>query len=96
MSLLRTTALTLSRAGRRAPSTFVVATRAYADGPTPTAGATASSPSFKKREQAEESEYVRKTEAEKLAKLKESIKKQREHLNEIEKNIANIESKGKK
>ncbi|EPQ30915.1 uncharacterized protein PFL1_01813 [Pseudozyma flocculosa PF-1] len=92
MSLLRTATLSLSRAGARsaAPSTFVMATRGYADGPTPTAGSTASAKGFKEREQSQEAQYVRKAEQEKLAKLRESIKKQREHLDEVEKNIENL------
>ncbi|PWZ01515.1 hypothetical protein BCV70DRAFT_210726 [Testicularia cyperi] len=91
MSLLRVSTSTLARVSK-AP-TFVMATRGYADGPTDQAGATASSKSWKSREQAQENQYVQQAEKEKLAKLRESIKKQREHLDEVESQLNSMEKK---
>ncbi|KAK0536801.1 hypothetical protein OC834_001041 [Tilletia horrida] len=62
--------------------------RFYADGEkTPAAGTTGS---FKKREQSEEAAYVRAQEQEKLKKLRESIAKQKAHLEEVEKALNDV------
>ncbi|KAJ1029222.1 hypothetical protein NDA18_000692 [Ustilago nuda] len=91
MSLLRVSTSTLARV-TRAP-TFAMAARGYADGPTDKAGATASSQGWKNREQAQENQYVQQAEKEKLAKLRESIKKQREHLDDVESQLNNLDKK---
>ncbi|TKY86070.1 hypothetical protein EX895_004895 [Sporisorium graminicola] len=91
MSLLRISTSSLARVSK-AP-TFAMATRGYADGPTDKAGATASSQGWSKREQAQENQYVQQAEKEKLAKLRDSIKKQREHLDEVESQLNNLEKK---
>ncbi|CAD6888102.1 unnamed protein product [Tilletia controversa] len=63
--------------------------RFYADGDgkTPSPGTTGS---FKKREQSEEAAYVRSQEKEKLKKLRESIAKQKAHLEEVEKALDDV------
>ncbi|CDU23145.1 related to ATPase inhibitor, mitochondrial precursor [Sporisorium scitamineum] len=91
MSLLRVSTSSLARVSK-AP-TFAMATRGYADGPTNKAGATASSQGWNKREQAQENQYVQQAEKEKLQKLRESIKKQREHLDEVESQLNNLDKK---
>ncbi|SPO32294.1 related to ATPase inhibitor, mitochondrial precursor [Ustilago trichophora] len=91
MSLLRVSTSSLARVSKT--PTFVMATRGYADGPTEKAGATASSKGWSKREQAQENQYVQQAEKEKLAKLRESIKKQREHLDEVESHLNNLDKK---
>ncbi|ETS60870.1 hypothetical protein PaG_04787 [Moesziomyces aphidis] len=91
MSLLRVSSSTLARVSKT--PTFVMATRGYADGPTDKAGATASSKGWQQREQAQENQYVQQAEKEKLAKLRESIKKQREHLDQVENQLKDLEKK---
>jgi len=51
------------------------------------AGGEAQGDSFTKREKANEDFYVRKKELEKLAALKEKLKQQRQHLDELDKHI---------
>ncbi len=43
--------------------------------------------------QAQENQYVQQAEKEKLAKLRESIKKQREHLDQVENQLKDLEKK---
>ncbi|KAJ9478767.1 ATPase-stabilizing factor 9 kDa, mitochondrial [Pseudozyma hubeiensis] len=91
MSLLRVSTSSLARVTKS--PTFAMAARGYADGPTDKAGATASSQGWSKREQAQESQYVQQAEKEKLQKLRESIKKQREHLDDVESQLNNLDKK---
>ncbi|CAO1615817.1 unnamed protein product [Parajaminaea phylloscopi] len=84
MSLLRTTA---ARSLRSNTAVFG-AMRGYAAGPGGSdAGATANASSYKNREAAEESNYIRQQEQDKLKKLRESLAKQREHLDQVERDI---------
>ncbi|PWN26314.1 hypothetical protein BDZ90DRAFT_233449 [Jaminaea rosea] len=82
MSLLRNTALRTGNSLRSAPT---LAMRSYATGPESSGtGATANSKGFKQREQGEEQKYIREAEAEKLKKLRETLAKQRSHLDDVE------------
>ncbi|KAK0554961.1 hypothetical protein OC846_001912 [Tilletia horrida] len=68
--------------------------RFYADGEKTISPGTTGS--FNKREQSEEAAYVRKQEQEQLKKLRESIAKQKAHLEEVEKALEDVASSQKK
>lgn len=71
---------------RRSVQSSLTAVRFYTEGAT--GAPRANSPdAFNKREQAQEDYYVRQEEKRKLAALKEALKKQKEHLNEVEKHM---------
>ncbi|KAK9478259.1 mitochondrial ATPase inhibitor, IATP-domain-containing protein [Lipomyces japonicus] len=80
---------------RRAASVRVSAIRAYSEGSTgsPRAGGERSGDSFTKREKAQEDLYVRQLEKEKLKALRDSLQKQREHLDELEAHLNDLEKK---
>ncbi|CAO1634340.1 unnamed protein product [Sympodiomycopsis kandeliae] len=94
MSLLRTSA---SRAISR--STMFNSVRTYAAGPGGSdTGATANASGFKDREQSQEKAYVQRQEQEKLKKLRDSLAKQRAHLDDLESAINDLggqDGKGK-
>ncbi|ONH66043.1 ATPase inhibitor, mitochondrial [Cyberlindnera fabianii] len=58
--------------------------RAYSEGSTGAPRPDGSSDSFSKREKAQEDYYVKKHEKEQLAALRESLKKSKEQLSELE------------
>ncbi|PWN50200.1 hypothetical protein IE53DRAFT_301452, partial [Violaceomyces palustris] len=83
MSLLRASTNLATRTTPSRAAAFAMSVRNYADGPSGgSAGATANAKGWKQKEQAHENQYFAQAEKEKLKKLQDSIKKQREHLNE--------------
>ncbi|ODV98161.1 hypothetical protein PACTADRAFT_646 [Pachysolen tannophilus NRRL Y-2460] len=67
------------------------AVRAYSnEGSTGAPRPDGKSDAFTKREKTNEDYYVKKHEAEVLASLKEQLKKQKEHLNDLEKKIDDL------
>ncbi|ODV86432.1 hypothetical protein CANARDRAFT_6904 [[Candida] arabinofermentans NRRL YB-2248] len=61
-----------------------IAMRSYTEGATGATRPDGSSDSFTKREKAQEDLYVKKHQAEQIAKLKEQLAKQKEQLDELE------------
>ncbi|KAK9456257.1 mitochondrial ATPase inhibitor, IATP-domain-containing protein [Dipodascopsis uninucleata] len=86
---------TVVRATVRRSSARVSLGRFYSEGATGATrpGGEKSSDSFNKREKAQEDFYVREHEKEKLAKLREALQKQREHLASLEKSLDDFEKK---
>ncbi|CAO1635145.1 unnamed protein product [Jaminaea pallidilutea] len=97
MSLLRTTATRSLAVNTVAP---FGAARFYAEGPgganSTTSSGGASSTGFKNREQGEETKYIMQAEAEKLQRLREQLKKQRDHLDDVEAAINDLGGQGGK
>ncbi|KAK9368114.1 mitochondrial ATPase inhibitor, IATP-domain-containing protein [Lipomyces kononenkoae] len=84
------TRVAVRNSGARLPSI-----RFYSEGATgaPRSGGEKQSDTFTKREKAQEDLYVRQVEAQKLKALREALKKQREHLDDIEAHLDALEKK---
>ncbi|KAK9237748.1 mitochondrial ATPase inhibitor, IATP-domain-containing protein [Lipomyces kononenkoae] len=69
--------------------------RFYSEGATgaPRPGGEKQGDTFTKREKAQEDLYVRQLEAQKLKALRDALKKQREHLDDIEAHLDELEKK---
>ncbi|CAH2446467.1 F1F0-ATP synthase inhibitor [Komagataella phaffii CBS 7435] len=67
--------------------------RFYSEGSTGAPRSDGSGDAFTKREKAQEDFYIKKHQAEQLAKLREQLKNQKEHLQNLEKEINNIKEK---
>ncbi|KAH3685528.1 hypothetical protein WICPIJ_003498 [Wickerhamomyces pijperi] len=72
---------------RRALSRSVNFVRMYSEGATGATRPAGSSDAFTKREKAQEDLYVKQHEKEQLAALRESLKKQKEQLDALEKKM---------
>ncbi|KIW69701.1 hypothetical protein PV04_05563 [Phialophora macrospora] len=93
--MLRTQIVKLARAGA-APSirrSFSISAIQAAEGDTGAirSGGMASGDSWTKREQANETKFIREKEMESLRKLKEKLAQQRKHLDELDKHIQELE-----
>ncbi|KAK9894993.1 hypothetical protein P389DRAFT_172522 [Cystobasidium minutum MCA 4210] len=83
-------AVAIPTAARRA---FSVSAMKSADDKTPTAGATASSKGFSKREKAEEDRYILERERERYKRAHAALEQQKKDLEQLEKDHANAEKK---
>lgn len=66
----------------------IVSVRAYTDGATGAPRTDGSGDSFTKREKAQEDFFIRKHQAEQIAALKEQLAKQKQQLDDLEKNAS--------
>ncbi|KAK5937586.1 ATPase inhibitor [Knufia obscura] len=89
--MLRTQIIKLTRAPIRSFSAAAVRT-AEGDTGGVRSGGVASSDSFNKREAASENKFIREREMETLRQLKEKLRAQRKHLDELDAHISDLES----
>ncbi|KAK9487452.1 mitochondrial ATPase inhibitor, IATP-domain-containing protein [Lipomyces starkeyi] len=84
-----------TRVAVRSSTSRLASIRFYSEGATgaPRPGGEKSADSFTKREKAQEDLYVRQVEAQKLKALRDALKKQREHLDDIEAHLDELEKK---
>ncbi|OAK97616.1 hypothetical protein IQ06DRAFT_379463 [Phaeosphaeriaceae sp. SRC1lsM3a] len=95
--MLRTSIIKSTRSVA-APRYFSVAARRYAEGATGSgssrAGGIASGDAFTKREAANEELYIRQEEKAKLLAIKEKLKQQRQHIEDLDKHIDDVIKEG--
>jgi len=92
--MLRTQVVKLARASPSVQRSFSVAALRASEGDTGgmRSGGVASGDSWTKREQANETKFIREKEMESLRKLKEKLASQRKHLDELDQHIKDLET----
>jgi len=92
--MLRTQVVKLARASPSIQRSFSAAALRAGEGDTggTRSGGVASGDSWTKREQANETKYIRDKEMESLRKLKEKLSQQRKHLDELDQHIKELEN----